>query len=143
MIIAQLRSDYQQISLINRAQLLDDSLNIARTNALPYAIPLALTQYLTEEQDYIPWKSALNGLSYLDLMYIRTTGYGEFKVRLIVSLILHDCNASLIESCAELPDEIGDTTLRLRGVQRHRGRFSPTHLHASHSCYLGLQARHR
>lgn len=80
MIIAQLLLDYQQISLINRAQLLDDSLNIARVNALPYAFPLELTQYLTKEQDYIPWTSALNGLSYLDLMYIRTTGYGEFKV---------------------------------------------------------------
>ncbi|KZS09066.1 Aminopeptidase N [Daphnia magna] len=79
MIIAQLLLDYQQISLINRAQLLDDSLNIARVNALPYAFPLELTQYLTKEQDYIPWTSALNGLSYLDLMYIRTTGYGEFK----------------------------------------------------------------
>jgi len=81
LIVSQLLSDFQQISLINRAQLLDDSLNIARVNALPYAVSLGLTQYLTSEQDYIPWMSALTGLSYLDLMYIRTAGYGEFKVR--------------------------------------------------------------
>ena len=86
LIITQLLSNYQQISLINRAQLLDDSLNIARINALPYAVPLRLTQYLTVERDYIPWTSGLNGLSYLDLMYTRTAGYGDFKVQLNVFL---------------------------------------------------------
>jgi aminopeptidase N len=80
LIISVLLSNHQKISLINRAQLLDDSLNIARVNALPYAVSLGLTQYLTKEQDYIPWVSALNGLSYLDLMYIRTMGYEDFKV---------------------------------------------------------------
>jgi aminopeptidase N len=80
LIVSQLLSDFQQISLINRAQLLDDSLNIARVNALPYSVSLGLTQYLTKEQDYIPWMSALTGLSYLDLMYIRTAGYVEFQV---------------------------------------------------------------
>ncbi len=81
LIVTQLLSDYQQISLINRAQLLDDSLNVARINALPYAVPLSLAQYLTAEREYIPWTSGLNGLSYLDLMYIRTAGYGDLKVR--------------------------------------------------------------
>lgn len=80
MIIAQLLSNYQQIPVTNRAQLLDDSLNIARVNALPYPVPLSLTQYLTSERDYVPWKSALNALEYLDLMYVRTGGYGYFKV---------------------------------------------------------------
>lgn len=48
-------TDYQKISLINRAQLLDDSLNVARVNKLPYATPLSLALYLVNEKDYIPW----------------------------------------------------------------------------------------
>ena len=81
LIIGQLLSNHQQISLINRAQLLDDSLNMARINALPYAVPLSLTRYLTVERDFLPWYSGLYGLKYLDDMYIRTAGYGDFKVR--------------------------------------------------------------
>ena len=81
------RVHYQQISLINRAQLLDDSLNIARVNVLPYSVSLGLTQYLINERDYIPWMSALNGLSYLDLMYIRTVGYEDFKVSIRCKIV--------------------------------------------------------
>lgn len=87
LIVSQLLSDYQQISLINRAQLLDDSLNIARVNVLPYSVSLGLTQYLINERDYIPWMSALNGLSYLDLMYIRTVGYEDFKVSIRCKIV--------------------------------------------------------
>lgn len=88
LLVSQLLSNYQQISLINRAQLLDDSLNIARVNVIPYAVPLELTQYLKIERDYIPWTSALNGLSYLDLMYTPTAGYNDFKV----SINFHEPN---------------------------------------------------
>ena len=88
MIISQLLSNHQQISIINRAQLLDDSLNMARINALPYAVPLNLIRYLTAERDFLPWYSSLSGLSYLHDMLFRTAGYGDFKVRFITFLYL-------------------------------------------------------
>ena len=31
------------------------------------------------EVEYVPWVSALNGLSYLNTMMKRTAAYGEFK----------------------------------------------------------------
>ena len=83
LIIAQLLSNHREISLINRAQLIDDSLNIARVNGLPYATALSLIRYLDMEVEYIPWKSALNALEYVDLMLSRTEGYHNFKVRAI------------------------------------------------------------
>jgi len=79
LIIAQLLSNHREISLINRAQLIDDSLNIARVNGLPYATALSLIRYLDMEVEYIPWKSALNALEYVDLMLSRTEGYHNFK----------------------------------------------------------------
>ena len=80
MIVTQLLADYQKIGLINRAQLLDDSFNVARVNKLSYSTPLSLALYLVNEKDYIPWVSATNGLGYIDLMFVRTSGYGDFKV---------------------------------------------------------------
>lgn len=89
LIVNQTLSDFNKISRINRAQLLDDSLNIARANKLRYSVPLDLTQYLVGERDYIPWKSATNGLSYIQLMFVRAAGYGDFKVSSIIHSFIH------------------------------------------------------
>lgn len=92
LIVNQLLIDFQRIPLINRAQLLDDSLNVARVNALIYAVPLQLSKYLVSEREYIPWRSALSGLSYIDLMFSRASGYGDFKVSTPAILIsLQNC----------------------------------------------------
>ena len=82
LITNQLLTNFNQISLIGRSQLLDDSLNIARAEyGLAYSVPLNLTQYLTGERNYVPWKSATNGLGYIDLMFVLSAGYGDFRVR--------------------------------------------------------------
>lgn len=80
LIVSQLKADFGAILLNNRAQLMDDGLNVARVNALPYSIPLSMARYLVNEREYVPWKAALNGLSYLDLMFVSSDGYGAFKV---------------------------------------------------------------
>ena len=80
LIITQLLSNHREISVINRAQLIDDSLNIARVSGLPYATALSLIDYLAKEVEYLPWRSALNGLEYVDLMLSRAEGYHYFKV---------------------------------------------------------------
>lgn len=81
LIVEQLKSDLGAILLNNRAQLMDDGLNVARVNAVPYSIPLNMARYLVNEREYAPWKAALNAFSYLDLMFVKSDGYGAFKVR--------------------------------------------------------------
>lgn len=49
--------DYEQIALLNRAQLVDDSLNLARAGKISYDVPLSILEYLHKEADYIPWAS--------------------------------------------------------------------------------------
>ena len=64
---------------INRAQILDDSFNLARADLLDYPTALANTEYLIQETDFIPWSSALTGFSYLKNMMKRSQGFGDLK----------------------------------------------------------------
>ncbi|KAL0271356.1 UNVERIFIED_CONTAM: hypothetical protein PYX00_008471 [Menopon gallinae] len=73
------KSKMHDIIPTNRAQLIDDSLNLARAGLLNYSIAMDVTQYLYNELDYLPWESALIAFSYLDDMLIRTAGYDMFE----------------------------------------------------------------
>jgi aminopeptidase N len=73
--------NFSGIHVINRAQLLDDALALARAGQLDYATAMGVTSYLEKELEYIPWKAALNALSYIDTMLVRTSVYANFKVR--------------------------------------------------------------
>lgn len=73
--------DYEEIPPVNRAQLLDDALNLARAGILKYNTALELTQYLERELDYIPWYSALNAFSFLNLRLTGTNTHSLFKVK--------------------------------------------------------------
>lgn len=74
------REHFTQIGIINRAQLLDDALNLARAGLLDYATALDVTRYLGNELEYIPWKAALNALGYIDGMLVKTGNFDKFKV---------------------------------------------------------------
>ena len=80
MIIKQLNVDHTKIHVINRAQLIDDALNLARVGLLKYELALDVTSYLNKETEYIPWSAALTGLRYLEEMLKRSAAYGNFKV---------------------------------------------------------------
>nr|CAD7409546.1 unnamed protein product [Timema cristinae] len=82
MIISHLNSDqFTDIHVLNRAQLLDDSLNLARAGILDYKTALNLTLYLTRETDYIPWYTALSSFTFLDrrLRGLGDTEHSYFK----------------------------------------------------------------
>lgn len=64
-IISALTTDSSQIHEINRASIIDDLLNLARSGYTDYSIALSATSYLKKETNYIPWRAAFNGLSYL------------------------------------------------------------------------------
>ena len=71
---------FHKIAQSNRAQLIDDAMNLARAEILDYTIALDVTKYLNHETDYVPWKAAVNNLQYIDSMLIRTPDYDKMKV---------------------------------------------------------------
>ncbi|KAK6644232.1 hypothetical protein RUM43_000499 [Polyplax serrata] len=77
---------FGNISPINRAQLLDDALNLARAELLSYDVAMNVTAYLSNEVEYLPWRSAFTAFSYMDNMLIKTGGYDKFK-KYILKLI--------------------------------------------------------
>lgn len=81
-IISYLSSEdaYILITELNRAQIIDDSLNLARAGLLKYDIALNLTKYLEHETDYIPWKTAIHCLNYIEALIAREAEYGIFQV---------------------------------------------------------------
>merc|ERR1712038_1268486 len=79
LIAQQLNRDHLSIHVVNRAQIIDDAINLAKSGHLDYQTALSVTGYLSKEVEYVPWVSALNGLSYINTMMKRTAAYGEFK----------------------------------------------------------------
>nr|CAD7454445.1 unnamed protein product [Timema tahoe] len=67
---------------VTRAQLFDDSLNLARAGLLDYSVPMNLAKTLGDEHEYLPWASALQGFGYLFLMLSSSRLYKDFKVGL-------------------------------------------------------------
>lgn len=57
--------EFETIHVLNRAQIIDDLLNLARAGYVSYETALAATNYLTRESNYIPWKSLFTGLEYV------------------------------------------------------------------------------
>ena len=80
MISKQLKMDHNVIHVINRAQIVDDALDLARAGRLSYDVALDVMSYLSRESDYVPWKSALNNLEYIRDLLTHTPAYGAFKV---------------------------------------------------------------
>ena len=75
----QLNSDnYENIHVLNRAQLIDDALNMARTNRLNYTVALTLTLYLERETDYVPWRTTFNNMQFLHNMLRTSEQYNNF-----------------------------------------------------------------
>lgn len=75
----QLNSDkYENIHVVNRAQLIDDALNMARTNRLNYTVALTLTLYLEREIDYVPWRTTFRNMEFLHNMLRTSAQYNNF-----------------------------------------------------------------
>lgn len=69
-----------RISVANRAQLIDDAMNLARAGYIAYDIALNLTRYLQNEMEYVPWKAAISGFHFLNTMFINQGEYDLLKV---------------------------------------------------------------
>lgn len=81
-IVQQLGSSndgFEQIHVLNRAQLIDDSLSFARAGLLNYNVNLAILNYLERETDYIPWAAASRGNSLLNRWITGTTAHSRYQ----------------------------------------------------------------
>ena len=70
---------FKTINAINRAQLIDDAMDLAWTGDQDYGVAFAIMDYLKQEDEYIPWKSALSNLNSVNRLIKRTPLYGIFK----------------------------------------------------------------
>lgn len=57
--------NHTSIHVLNRAQIVDDLLNLARANILNYSYSFGIVRYLKNETEYYPWHSAINNFNYL------------------------------------------------------------------------------
>ncbi|KAM9366568.1 aminopeptidase N-like [Symphorus nematophorus] len=81
-LVSLLNTNHQALSIINRAQLIDDAFNLARAKIVSTTLALRTTTYLSKERDYIPWESTLKNLNYFILMFDRTEVYGALQTYL-------------------------------------------------------------
>lgn len=79
LLIKQLNEDHRVIGTTNRAQLLDDIFELARSGSLDYKFALDSTKYLKSERDFLPWDTVLTSFGYIDEMLQRTPLYGQWQ----------------------------------------------------------------
>ncbi|XP_044727524.1 aminopeptidase N-like [Chrysoperla carnea] len=104
MIKKQLNTNYEEIATVNRAQIIDDVLNLARANMVDYYLAFEIIKYLPKEVENIPWAAALNNFEFFDMMLIKTPQYGTFKK--FVSILIADVYQS---HCDEKKESDEDT----------------------------------
>lgn len=76
----QLKENAEKVSPINRAQLMDDALNLAAAGVLSYVTALDLVSCLQSEKEYFPWFGALDQIDYIDVMLFNQPIHPDWKV---------------------------------------------------------------
>nr|XP_033335060.1 uncharacterized protein LOC117225525 [Megalopta genalis] len=101
------QQNYSNIYVTNRAQLVDDALNLARASEITYDEAFKCTDYLRDEMEYLPWKAFFNGINFL---LQRSEGQQDNVSSLIKSYILH--LTSKIYTSLDFEDSTNDDHLR-------------------------------
>lgn len=79
-----LNENFAEISPINRVQIIDDLLDLARSGEISYERALDATSYLNREKHFLPWKAALSNFDFISRMFRSTDGNRTLKVRHIL-----------------------------------------------------------
>ncbi|XP_034944909.1 uncharacterized protein [Chelonus insularis] len=80
------QTSFGGIPEINRAQIIDDLLNLARADYISYDLVLTGMQYFSNETSNLPWRALLNGISFL---YDRfdgqdiAAGFNKYLIKLL------------------------------------------------------------
>ncbi|KAK4883356.1 hypothetical protein RN001_006675 [Aquatica leii] len=80
LITQALLENHLNIHVLNRAQLIDDSLNLAITGRLKMDITMKLVPYINNETDPIPWISYLRNMRKLQTLVYYSQNYNIFKL---------------------------------------------------------------
>ncbi|CAL4116388.1 unnamed protein product, partial [Meganyctiphanes norvegica] len=87
LLIHQLRSDHSKIHAANRAQIIDDSFDLASAGLLPISTALSVYSYLLKETDFVPWEAAMANMNVLKNMFIDQPTFGALRSYLLSLLI--------------------------------------------------------
>lgn len=102
----QLLTNQMEFDAADRTSFIDDVFALARANVIDYGNAFKLTQYLTNETDYIVWKSVSNSIAYVrDMLSSEDTLYPKFQ-----TLFKGHVNAIATQLGW---DDVGDQTTRL------------------------------
>ncbi|XP_038669994.1 aminopeptidase N-like [Scyliorhinus canicula] len=96
-LVEQLLRNHTHLPVINRAQIMADSFNLARAKYRNTTAALNTTRYLTDELEYIPWAAALDNLAYFKLMFDRTEVFGpmrDYMIQQVTPLYCHFKNVT-------------------------------------------------
>lgn len=75
--------NFNSIHELNRAQLLDDSFNLARYDYLDFKIALDLIKYLHQEEELIPLKAGFKSIEFLLTFLDEQTFYKDLRAQLL------------------------------------------------------------
>ncbi|XP_008186165.1 aminopeptidase N isoform X2 [Acyrthosiphon pisum] len=70
---------YETIPMLNRVQLIFDSLSFSQVGDLDYEITFQLLKYLKHEKEYAPWLAAFHGLAPINNLLKRTPNHAMFQ----------------------------------------------------------------
>lgn len=113
----QLMSRPENIPVINRAQVIYDSFNLASAGRVPVTLALNNTLFLKNEIEYMPWQAAVSSLNYFKLMFDRTQVYGPMQNYLrkqVEPIFLYFEN--LTKNWTEIPENLMDQYSEINAI---------------------------
>lgn len=73
-------NEYTIIHIMNRIQLVNDLLSFSEIGYMDYCVTFMMLNYLSYEQEYLPWNCALSKLKNIASLMRRTKNEIVFKV---------------------------------------------------------------
>ncbi|XP_044018769.1 endoplasmic reticulum aminopeptidase 2-like isoform X2 [Aphidius gifuensis] len=77
-IISTLMKNHKKFTPVDRANLIDDAFTLCQAGEINATIPLRLSLYLLNENDYVPWATALNYLNSWKKKLGESSGYKRY-----------------------------------------------------------------
>nr|XP_022330971.1 endoplasmic reticulum aminopeptidase 1-like [Crassostrea virginica] len=90
-IIQQLKTNHKVFSDGDRAGFISDAFEFSRSGLLDITVALEMTKYLADEEDFLPWSSAVNALTYIKqrIQYREEiTSFKEYVLKLMKKQML-------------------------------------------------------
>ena len=73
----------QTIPSRSRAQIIHDAFSFSQANLIETTQPFEIIKYMSEETEYLPWRTGINRLSYVIDMLESNGAFGNFQKYMI------------------------------------------------------------